>query len=216
MKKNPVLIFGIVLMPVAVLTAGYALIENPASGRIAAVPSRAAVPAQEEGAFSDESKLPVPASGSGEQVSGETQGSRGSEPSPGIQSSAATAQFQVASGGIDGDPPVGIQADAGTGPIQEASTGASSGAQGAPALAPIPLAFRPLPPEVATAHPQLAAAVRGLQQDFVDAIGGTNQDPNSAAYYQRWIAAQTSVDEQYRVLVGNQAFLSEQMTVNNQ
>ena len=69
---------------------------------------------------------------------------------------------------------------------------------------------------MAAANPQLAGAVEGLQQSFVNAVGGPDQDPNDPAYYNRWMAAQKDIDEKYRLLVGNQAFLIEQMKVNNQ
>ena len=79
----------------------------------------------------------------------------------------------------------------------------------------LPLVFNPLPPAVAAAKPQLITAIQALQQNFVDAIGGSNQNPADPAYYQRWIAAQANIDAQYRLLVGNQAFLVEQMQASN-
>ena len=81
---------------------------------------------------------------------------------------------------------------------------------------PIPLAFRPLPPEAAAANPELTPAVQDLQQDFVQAMGGPNQDPNSPEYLQRWIAAANRLDDQYHVLVGDSIFLAEQMQTNSQ
>lgn len=99
--------------------------------------------------------------------------------------------------------------------FQTSSTGASSFAEN-PRPASLPLAFRQLSPEMAAANPQLAGAVEGLQQSFVNAVGGPDQDPNDPAYYNRWMAAQKDIDEKYRLLVGNQAFLIEQMKVNNQ
>lgn len=80
----------------------------------------------------------------------------------------------------------------------------------------MPLAFLELPPDLAAARPQLAGAIANLQQDFVNAIGGPNQTPTDPAYYQRWVAAQKSSDEQYRLLVGNQAFLLQQISINNE
>jgi len=79
----------------------------------------------------------------------------------------------------------------------------------------LPLVFNQLPPAVAAANPQMANAIQALQQSFVDAIGGPNQNPADPAYYQRWTAAQAKIDAQYRLLVGNQAFLVEQMQVSN-
>jgi hypothetical protein len=97
--------------------------------------------------------------------------------------------------------------------IQPASGGADSGAGAASGL--IPLAFRPLPPGVADANPQAADAAQALQQKFINAVGGPNQDPNDPAYYRRWLTAQELSDQQYRVVYGSQAFLIEQMQINS-
>jgi hypothetical protein len=81
--------------------------------------------------------------------------------------------------------------------------------------APIPLAFHD-PPPAAAENPQIRAGLEELQQNFVEAIGGPNQDPADPEYLKRWITAQRQIDVQYRLLVGTQQFLVEQMQVNNQ
>jgi hypothetical protein len=81
--------------------------------------------------------------------------------------------------------------------------------------APIPLAFHDPPPGAAV-NPQIKAGLEELQQNFVDAIGGPDQDPGDPAYLKRWITARRQLDVQFRLLVGTQQFLQEQMQVNNQ
>ena len=51
----------------------------------------------------------------------------------------------------------------------------------------------------------------GLQQNFVDAIGGTNQNPSAPEYLRRWMDAQWQSDLQYRQKFGWQAFMAEKM-----
>ncbi len=49
-----------------------------------------------------------------------------------------------------------------------------------------------------------------LYQNFVDAVGGVNQDPSDPAYRRRWISAQQQSDEQYEAMFGIDAFNSMQ------
>jgi hypothetical protein len=55
------------------------------------------------------------------------------------------------------------------------------------------------------------AAVRRLQQQFVDAIGGPNQNASDPAYSARWQTAQQESDDVLRAQLGDQAYLSYQM-----
>jgi hypothetical protein len=91
----------------------------------------------------------------------------------------------------------------------------SASPQAVPLSVPIPLAFRPQPPQVTVGNPQLASEIQGLQKDFVAAIGGPNQNPNDPTYLPRWITAANRIDDQYHLLVGDDIFLSEQMQVNS-
>jgi hypothetical protein len=52
------------------------------------------------------------------------------------------------------------------------------------------------------------AAVRQLQQQFVDAIGSANQDPADPVYTARWQTAQQDADDALRAQLGNQAYLA--------
>jgi hypothetical protein len=219
MKRNPLLTFAMALTPGVLLITGYALIANPESRQAAETASQAPVTAADGTAFRDESRPPVTAAGRIEKSSDGADRWAGNDPAGGSEAgvAASTGKNDESSGGLQpANVPTGAtEPNATPGQFQPESDGAFAEAEAPLSSAPIPLAFRPLPPGVAAANPQLAAAVQGLRQDFVNALGGPNQDPNSPTYYKRWIAAQTSVDEQYRVLIGNEAFLAEQMTVNN-
>ena len=61
-----------------------------------------------------------------------------------------------------------------------------------------------------TLTPNQKAAVRQLQQQFVDAIGGANQDPGDPAYAARWQTAQQNADDALRAQLGTQAYLTYQ------
>jgi hypothetical protein len=47
-----------------------------------------------------------------------------------------------------------------------------------------------------------------LRQQFVQSVGGANQNPNDPAYYRQWELAREAADDRFRVLFGDQAFLS--------
>jgi hypothetical protein len=48
-----------------------------------------------------------------------------------------------------------------------------------------------------------------LQDDFVEAVGGPNQNPADPAYRARWISAQLANDQAFRAKFGTQAFLQQ-------
>ena len=54
------------------------------------------------------------------------------------------------------------------------------------------------------------AKLDALRQNFVDAIGGPNQNPSDPAYLQRWQTAQQMSDQQFILDFGTQAFMSQQ------
>jgi hypothetical protein len=213
------------LAAAAACATGFALRNNPAPSRSADAPSPASDPAQAQVAFPDHPDPSVSA------PSGAEQGSRNTEestpgPSHAFQPGNAAAQFQPVSGGLTGDPSPGLDSGVAASrrnepraeavQFQPAVIGAYNASKGPPAppSVPIPLAFVPLPPGVAADNPRLAAAVQALQQNFVDAMGGPNQDPNDPAYYQRWITAQQNNDELYHLQIGDQAYLLEQIRIN--
>ena len=50
-----------------------------------------------------------------------------------------------------------------------------------------------------------------LSKEFVQAIGGPNQDPNSSAYLRNWRKAQLQADDLFRATFGQDAFLKQQV-----
>jgi len=86
---------------------------------------------------------------------------------------------------------------------------AAAGQQGT-----VPLAFKPLPPEVA-GNPAVTDAIADLKSQFTSTMGGTGLDPTSPAYAERWQLEAQRLDEAYHLLVGDQAFMAEQASINN-
>jgi hypothetical protein len=214
MKMTPFLTALIVLTPGVALVTGYALLSNPSPRQATAAFSHSSLSAQPPGVtFYDESQTEGSSSGPGEQSSAGTRAFSGNEPSGGSGSGGDPAQSSRDSIATFSEESYGAQSGFASGQSSSPSAPASAAPQ-APASVPIPLAFRPLPPHVAATNPQLAAAVQGLQQNFINALGGPNQNPNDPAYFQRWLTAQEINDEQYRLLVGDQNYLMEQMSIN--
>lgn len=56
--------------------------------------------------------------------------------------------------------------------------------------------------------PAQKAALQQMQHQFVDAVGGPNQNPSDPAYAGRWQTAQQDADDALRAQLGNQAYLS--------
>jgi hypothetical protein len=66
----------------------------------------------------------------------------------------------------------------------------------------------------ATVAPVSAAeqmALEKVQNDFVQAVGGTDQDPTDPAYLEKWKAAQHMSDDQYKKFFGGRAYVRRQM-----
>jgi hypothetical protein len=59
-----------------------------------------------------------------------------------------------------------------------------------------------------------AALTASLQQDFVDAIGGPDQDPADPSYLERWRNAVPESDQRFKALFGVQAFLEKERSAN--
>jgi hypothetical protein len=55
-----------------------------------------------------------------------------------------------------------------------------------------------------------------LQQDFTDAVGGTNQNPNDSDYRARWIVAQQYSDQMFKLKFGETAFLLQSFAAARQ
>ena len=56
-----------------------------------------------------------------------------------------------------------------------------------------------------------AAAWEKLRNDFVNAIGGENQDPASPQYRRRWVQAESESDQRFRLIYGDTVFVQHQM-----
>ena len=56
--------------------------------------------------------------------------------------------------------------------------------------------------------------VAGLQQDFLNQIGSTNQDPNDPGYQARWKKAQAYTDNMLEALLGNNIYTRYQLAAH--
>jgi hypothetical protein len=54
-------------------------------------------------------------------------------------------------------------------------------------------------------------ALEKIQNDFVQAVGGADQDPTDPAYLEKWKAAQQVSDDQYKKFFGGRAYVRRQM-----
>lgn len=59
-------------------------------------------------------------------------------------------------------------------------------------------------------------ALKQIRQNFLDEIGGTNQDPNDPAYRQRWQVAQYNANEMLGALMGSRFVVNYQMQLQRQ
>jgi hypothetical protein len=201
MKKNPLPAFFIALTVAEVFIAGYWVRQNPLPNQNASISPLAPLVGHPETVFQGERKL----------ANSERRLTESGLSSPRFLSGQESPLSAVSSTNDPARSAAGGQASREIEP-----TAGESIREDAQPSAQFPLAFRDLPPEVTASRPQMAAALKALQQDFLDAVGGPNQDPADPAYYGRWVAARKSLDEQYRLLVGNQTFLGTQAQVNNQ
>ena len=55
-------------------------------------------------------------------------------------------------------------------------------------------------------------AVKDLQKDFLEKIGGSGQDPSDPAYQARWRAAQAETDNMLRGMIGRRAYQDYQLS----
>lgn len=56
-----------------------------------------------------------------------------------------------------------------------------------------------------------AAVWQKLRNDFVQAIGGENQNPADPHYRKRWVRAESEADQRFRLLFGDNAYVQMQM-----
>lgn len=57
---------------------------------------------------------------------------------------------------------------------------------------------------------QQQAQMAALRRSFIDAIGGTSQNPDDPGYLQRWQKAQAVFDERFRAIFGQDAYYQQQ------
>ena len=65
-------------------------------------------------------------------------------------------------------------------------------------------------PELSPA--QEAAKIR-VMEDFIEKVGGADQDGSDPAYRDRWLALQPQADQQFRTLIGQEAFAACEMRI---
>lgn len=75
--------------------------------------------------------------------------------------------------------------------------------------AAVPLAFVDPAAELTSGDEQLAE-LDYLRQEFVELVGGPNQDPATPEYRRRWDDAQRQIDEQFASFFGSEAFNEQQ------
>jgi hypothetical protein len=98
---------------------------------------------------------------------------------------------------------------AGSQPDENNRTAQTESSQ-SPALVRIPLAFVN-PGSTSELTPKQQAQLQSIQQNFVSAVGGGNQNPADPSYLAAWQTAQEQADEQYKMLFGTQVFLQHHM-----
>jgi hypothetical protein len=77
---------------------------------------------------------------------------------------------------------------------------------------PLPVAFQELPQD-GQMTPEQRAKLTAIQDAFIAAIGGANQDPNSPEYLARWRQAQPKCDDAFRAAFGQTAFLRRHLSM---
>ena len=92
-------------------------------------------------------------------------------------------------------------------------TSATPEAAAALPLAKLPAVFVEPDPAAPLTETQVEAA-KLLQNEFIDAIGGTDQDPADPEYFRRWHSAKSESDQRFKALFGVQAFLARERAAN--
>ena len=78
--------------------------------------------------------------------------------------------------------------------------------QVAPQPPSMPLVLQSVDLDSIGLQPDQKAVVDRLRQQFIDEVGGPNQDPNDPAYIQRWQAAQPEIDNMLEGMIGINAY----------
>jgi hypothetical protein len=77
--------------------------------------------------------------------------------------------------------------------------------------ASMPLVFQDIDPAALNLSSGQLQAIDNLQQWFVNEVGGLGQDPNDPAYKERWLKAQSQMDDMTRGMLGVNAFQRYQL-----
>ena len=80
-----------------------------------------------------------------------------------------------------------------------------------PQPVPEPLIFQPVDPAKLNLTSEQSRIIDKLRQNFLQEIGGTNQDPNNPAYLERWQKAQPEADAVLRGMLGTSLYQNYQM-----
>ena len=96
-------------------------------------------------------------------------------------------------------------------PVQATSnaTTTSAPAQSDPVL--MPLVFQNVDLTPLNLNEDQKQAIDVMRQQFIDKIGGLNQDPNDPAYLERWQKAQPEIDDMMQGMLGMTAFENYQL-----
>lgn len=76
-----------------------------------------------------------------------------------------------------------------------------------PALVSYPLVYQPVDSVAVNLTESQAQVVNNLRQEFVNNIGGTNQNPDDPAYLQRFLQAQGQSDAMLEAYIGYNAYM---------
>jgi hypothetical protein len=79
----------------------------------------------------------------------------------------------------------------------------------------MPLVLQPVDIAALNLSEQQLQVVQELRQQFLDEIGGANQDPADPAYRERWQKAQPEVDDNLRGMLGITVFENFQLAAQN-
>lgn len=74
-----------------------------------------------------------------------------------------------------------------------------------------PLVFKNVDLDALGLNEEQKASIATMQQQFIDAIGGANQDTSDPAYLARWQVAQPEMDDTMRGMLGAEVFQNYQL-----
>ncbi len=75
-----------------------------------------------------------------------------------------------------------------------------------PSQVTLPLILQNIDPAALGFDDHQQQAITSVRRDFLDEIGGTNQDPNDPSYLARWEKARPAADDMLQAMLGNDAY----------